>query len=156
MVYTEIKQRNANRYFYRVLSIREKNKVLKKRIYLGVNLSKLEQEKKEIESDKKIYELKRIRKNKEFEDIKKEIIKILKKNKIKKAGIFGSYARGEQRKYSDIDIIIEPHQDILGFAFFGLQDNLSKKINKKVDLITYKSINPLIRERILNQEVRII
>lgn len=156
MVYTEIKQRNEKKYFYRVLSIRDKDKISKKRVYLGVDLSKQEQEKRETESDKKIYAIKRKRKDNEFENLKKKIIKILKENKIKKAGIFGSYARGEQRKNSDIDIIIEPNDNILGFAFFGLQDNLSKRINKKVDLITYNSINPLIKERILNQEVKII
>ncbi len=38
MVYTEIKERNGRRYFYRVLSVRNGNKVNKMRKYLGVNL----------------------------------------------------------------------------------------------------------------------
>ena len=44
--------------------------------------------------------------NKEIEKIKKKIIPILKKNKVVRAGIFGSYARGEQKKNSDIDILV--------------------------------------------------
>ena len=84
-----------------------------------------------------------------------EIIKILKKHNVKKAGIFGSYARGEEKKDSDIDILIEPPKGI-GFGFVRIQFELENKLKKKVDLLTYNSINHLIKERILNEEVKII
>lgn len=90
MVFTEIKQRNNNEYFYRVLSLRDKDKIFKKRIYLGKDLTKKKLKKKELEADKKFYEVKRKRKGNEFEKIKKKIVKILKEKGIKKAGIFGS------------------------------------------------------------------
>lgn len=156
MAYTEIKNRNENKYFYRVLSIREKNKISKKRIYLGTNLSKQKLEEEKIKADKEIYSFKRKKKGNEFEKIKKETIKILKENGIKRAGIFGSYARGEQKKDSDLDLLIDPSKKVLGFAFYDLQEKLSKKLNKKVDILTYKGINHLLKKRILNQEVRII
>ena len=156
MVFTEIKQRNQNKYFYRVISLRNKEKISKKRIYLGKNLPKKELKEKEIKADREIYELKRKRKGNEFEKIKKQIIKILKEKKIQKAGIFGSYARGDQKKNSDIDILIQPTKKLSGFEFFGFQDFLEKKLNKTIDLITYKSINQRIKEQILNQEIRII
>jgi len=54
MVFTEIKERNKKKYYYRVKSIRKGEKVDKKRIYLGANLSKQELEKAEKEADKKI------------------------------------------------------------------------------------------------------
>ena len=54
MVYTEIKQRNNNQYYYRVLSIRDGNKVSKKREYLGKNLLNKELSIKEKESDYKL------------------------------------------------------------------------------------------------------
>ena len=44
---------------------------------------------------------------KEFESIKQKILPILKSYRVTKAGIFGSYARGEQNKKSDVDILIE-------------------------------------------------
>ena len=156
MVFTEIKVRNNNKYYYRVLSFRDKNKISKKRIYIGKNLTKNELKKKEIESNKEIYAIKRKRKNNEFEKIKKKIIPILKEKGIKKAGIFGSYARGEQKKNSDIDILIDPTKEILGFEFVGFQEEISKKLRKKVELVTYNSLHHLIKERVLNQEVRII
>ena len=42
MTYTEIKERNGEKYYYRVVSIRKGSSVLKKREYLGVNLNKEE------------------------------------------------------------------------------------------------------------------
>jgi len=54
MVFTEIKERNKKKYYYRVKSIRKGKKVNKKRIYLGVNLFKQELKKAEKEADKKI------------------------------------------------------------------------------------------------------
>lgn len=87
--------------------------------------------------------------------IKKIIIPILRKNNVVKAGIFGSYARGEQKKGSDLDIIIQPPKG-MGLRFIGLKLDLEKKIGKKVDLLTYKSISPYLKEQILGDEVRIL
>ena len=155
MVFTEIKTRNNKKYYYRVLSIRNQNKVSKKKIYLGVDLSQEKLQEKQAQADKKLFEEKRKRKGNEFQELKQKIIKILKQNNIKKAGIFGSYARGEQKKNSDIDILIKKIKN-MGFEFVGLQIELSEKLNKKVDLISYKGLHPLLKERILNQEVKII
>ena len=79
----------------------------------------------------------------------------MKKNKVKRAGIFGSYARGEQKKNSDVDILIEPPKGI-GFGFAGIALELEEKLGKKIHLVTYKFINPYIKEDILKDEVRII
>jgi uncharacterized protein len=91
----------------------------------------------------------------ELKKLKPKIVGVLKKNGIKKAGIFGSYARGEQGKKSDIDIVIQPTKD-MGFAFFGLALELEEKTGKRVDLVTYKSLHPMIKEQILEQEMRIL
>jgi len=73
-----------------------------------------------------------------------------------KAGIFGSYARGEQKKNSDVDVLIKYKNKKSLLDFVGLQQELEDKLKKKVDLLTYNSINHLIKERILNEEVKII
>ncbi len=154
MAYTEIKEKNGRKYYYRVKSMRDGKKFKKQRIYLGKNLSKDELKEKVKQADK---ELKVDIKKKEdiLNKIKPKIIQILKKNKIKKAGIFGSYARGDLKKNSDIDIIVEPPKG-LGFGFVGIKFDLEKGIERKVDLVTYKSLHPLLREKILKDEVRII
>lgn len=86
--------------------------------------------------------------------IENKIKKVLKKNKIVRAGVFGSYARGEQNKKSDIDILVEFKGGL--FGLIRLERELEKILNIKVDLLTYKGIDPLLKKRILNEEVRII
>jgi len=93
--------------------------------------------------------------NKRIERIKLKALPILKKYGVAKAGIFGSYVRGENKKNSDIDILIQPPKGI-GFGFVGIQFELEKKLKKKVDLLSYRAIHPLLKERILKEEVRIL
>lgn len=94
---------------------------------------------------------------KEIAKIKPKIVKILKKNGVVKAGIFGSYARGNQKKNSDIDILIEVKgRKFSLFDLVGIQIELEKKLGKKVDLLTYGGIHPYIKKYILDDEVRII
>ncbi len=87
--------------------------------------------------------------------LKKQIIPILKKHHVKKAGIFGSYARGEQKKNSDVDILILPPKR-MGLEFVALALELEEKLDKKVDLVSYRGIHPLVKDYILRDEVRIL
>lgn len=90
----------------------------------------------------------------DIDKIKQKIVKILKKNNISKAGIFGSYARGDQKEDSDIDILIEFKGSLLDLV--GLEMELKKVLNKKVDLLTYNGINPFLKEKILNEVISIL
>ena len=152
MPYTEIKQRNGNNYYYRATSLREGAKIKKRRYYLGKSLTQKELEHKEVAADKILLKPK-IDKN--INMIKKKALPVFKKYGIKKAGVFGSYVRGEQKKESDIDILIEPPKGI-GFGFARIATDLERVLRRKVDLVTYKYINHLIRKRILREEIRII
>jgi predicted nucleotidyltransferase len=154
MPYTEIIARNTRKYYYRVISIRKGVKVSKKKIYLGAELSKSDLAEKENAADRLFSKQKATN---ELERIKSNIIKILKDNKVTKAGIFGSYSRGEQRKDSDIDIVVniqDKQMSLIGFI--RLIKLLESALKKKVDLVEYNSIKPRIRETILNEEIRII
>jgi len=153
MAYTEIKERNKRKYFYRVISLRMGSKIKKKRIYLGVNLGQGALTDKEAEADK-LFLNEKISKN--IGKIKPKIIKILKRYNIKKAGIFGSYVRGEQKKVSDIDILIEPARNMSLLDISGLKIELEKALDKKVDIISYKYIHPYLKDKILESEVKII
>ena len=90
----------------------------------------------------------------EINKVKPKIVKILKEHKIKKAGIFGSYATGDQKKDSDIDILIEFNGSLL--VLVGIEMEIKKALRKKVDLLTYKGISPYLKDRILREEVRIL
>ncbi|MEK6823771.1 MAG: nucleotidyltransferase domain-containing protein [Nanoarchaeota archaeon] len=94
------------------------------------------------------------KKQREVESLKKKIISLLKKEGIKKAGIFGSYARGEQRKNSDIDILVEFDGSLLDLV--RLERILKEKLKKNIDLLSYGGINHRLKDIILNEEVRII
>ncbi len=156
MAFTEARNINGKKYYYRVISIRNGDKVSKKRIYLGTELSDSKIIKKEKEADKKMLTDK-IKPNREIEKIKSKITQVLKRNRVSKAGIFGSYSRGEQKKDSDIDIVVEindPEMSLLGFI--ALKMKLEDILGKKVDLVEYSVIKPLIRDRILNEEIKII
>jgi len=156
MTFTEVRNINGKRYYYRVISIRKGNKVSKKRIYLGKDLSNSEIAKKEKEADKKMLPQK-IKSNKEIEKIKSKIIKVLKENKVSKAGIFGSYSRGEKNKKSEIDIVVEINdKDMSLLGFIRLIRLLERILKKKIDLVEYDAIKPRIKERILQEEIRII
>jgi len=96
-----------------------------------------------------------MKENRKLKEITPLIVMTLKKHGVKKAGIFGSYARGDQEETSDVDIVIEPPKNIgLGFVTINLE--LEDKLKRKVDLLTYRSINALLRKRILKEEVRIL
>ncbi len=92
---------------------------------------------------------------KELDKLKPKIVKILKRYGIKKAAVFGSYARGDQKESSDIDILIEPVKG-MGLEFVGLGLELEDKLRMKVDLVSYNGINPHLKKYILADEVRII
>ncbi len=93
---------------------------------------------------------------KAIKNITKIAVPILKRNDVVKAGIFGSYARGEQKKNSDLDMLIQFKGNKNLFDLVGLKLDLEKNLKKKVDVLTYKSINPLLKKYILNDEVRIL
>jgi len=71
MVYTEIKERNGKKYYYRVLNTRKGNKFKKKRVYLGVGLEKKEIRDKEEDADKELSILSSLLTGKEIEVLDK-------------------------------------------------------------------------------------
>ena len=155
MAYTEIKDKNGKKYYYRVRTIRKDKKFKKQRIYLGKDLKKKDLQVKETSADYNLYSRDQINKLQGLEDMIPKIKRILKKYHVKKAGIFGSYARGEQKKGSDVDILIEPPKGI-GWGIVTIENDLEEALNKKVDLVTYKYINHYLKKSILESEVRII
>ncbi|MCG2689904.1 nucleotidyltransferase family protein [Candidatus Parcubacteria bacterium] len=86
-------------------------------------------------------------------DIIKKVRPILEKQGVKKAALFGSRARGDHKRSSDVDLLIEYEKDNKSlFDFVGLKFNLEDILKKKVDLLTYDSIHPLLKGIILNEQ----
>ncbi len=72
-------------------------------------------------------------------EIKDRIIPIFEKHKVKKAYLFGSYAKGEAGENSDIDILVE--SKLRGIRFYGLLEALTETLEKDIDLIDVRELS---------------
>jgi len=88
----------------------------------------------------------------ELEGLRSKIIPILERHEVKKAAVFGSFVRGEQKEESDIDILVEfkGEKSLLDLA--GLKIELEETLHRKVDVLTYNSLHPLLKDRILKEQ----
>jgi len=88
--------------------------------------------------------------------IKQKVLPILKEAGVTRCSLFGSYVRREQKKDSDIDILVDFPRGKGLFEFAGLQFQLEDALKKKVDLVEYESLHPLLKGRILAEQVQIL
>ena len=86
-----------------------------------------------------------------LENIKSQIKPILKKYGIKKAGMFGSSARGES-VVNDLDLLVKIDKKISLLEFIGIQQELEDELGMKVDLVEYDAIKPALKDEILRDE----
>ncbi len=91
-----------------------------------------------------------------IDEIREKTLPILARYGAKRAGVFGSVVRGEMRRNSDIDILVELGKDLSLLDVVGIQQELEDALGRSVDLVEYESIKARIRERILAEEVRIL
>ena len=89
------------------------------------------------------------------ENLFKKIISLIKKHGAKKIAVFGSYARGEEKPKSDIDILVEFSERKSLLDIVGIEQELSDILGIKVDLLTEKSISPYLIGRI-KKEMKVI
>ena len=78
------------------------------------------------------------------------IIKTLKPYNPKRIGLFGSVARNEETSKSDIDILYSFNTPISLFGLVDIQEELQKKLHKKIDLVSQNAVHPLLKESIFN------
>ncbi|MBS3918384.1 MAG: nucleotidyltransferase family protein [Deltaproteobacteria bacterium] len=78
---------------------------------------------------------------------------LYKKYKVTEMGVFGSIVRGEQKKGSDIDILVDFEEvpDLL--KFIALEEYLRKLLKKKVDLVRKEAVRHELKDRILKEVV---
>ena len=89
--------------------------------------------------------------------LREHIAELSEKYGIQSLELFGSYVRGEQKRGSDIDILVEFGQGRSPtlFSFVALEQELTDLLGGKVDLVEKRSLKPVLRHRILHEAVPI-
>ena|SRR3989338_8819803 len=86
----------------------------------------------------------------------KEVISLLKKNGVIRASVFGSFARRENKKTSDIDILVKLKGGKTLLDLISIERKLKNRLKRKIDLLTYDSIHPSLKENILKEKISLI
>ncbi len=81
---------------------------------------------------------------------------IFKRYGVKRAAVFGSRARGDAKKNSDIDFLVELEDGRTLMDLGGLSVDLEELFGKRVDLVEYECIHPKLKSQILSQQVPIL
>ena len=87
--------------------------------------------------------------NKNLQDIQEHATPVLERNDVEFAGIFGSYARGEAKKDSDIDFLVRFKKSKSLFDLIGVELELSEALKTKVDLVTEKALCRHIKDSVM-------
>lgn len=88
--------------------------------------------------------------------IREKSLPELKKAGVLRSALFGSFARGEADAGSDVDILVEFPEDKNMFDLIELEQNLAAALGKKVDVVTYRSLHHLLKDRILREQISIL
>lgn len=91
-----------------------------------------------------------------LEEVKEKTIPILKQNGVKRAGVFGSVARGEAGPDSDVDMLVEIPPKFGLFNFVGLKHELEDVLGRKVDLVEYGAVKPLLVKYVMQDHTPIL
>ncbi|MBM3209157.1 hypothetical protein FJZ40_02590 [Candidatus Shapirobacteria bacterium] len=87
-----------------------------------------------------------------IQDISTKIIPVLKSQGVLKAALFGSVVRGEAKKGSDLDLLVDLTDDKSLLDLVGLKLELEDVLKTRVDVLTYDAIHPLLKNIILNEQ----
>jgi len=89
------------------------------------------------------------------ERLRQEMPRLRQEYAVESLGVFGSFVRGEQKRGSDLDILVE-FTEIPGmFRFLELERELSGLVGVPVDLVQKEALKPAIGKRILEEVQRV-
>lgn len=91
-----------------------------------------------------------------IKEIENKILPVLRKYHVSRASLFGSVVRGEMTEASDIDLLVELPETASLLDLAGLKIDIEELLGRNVDVLTYDSLHPLLRDRILSEQVAIL
>ncbi|MCX6772633.1 MAG: nucleotidyltransferase family protein [Candidatus Micrarchaeota archaeon] len=151
MAYLEAKARGNRTYYYLTRNRRTRTGWKKTRQYIGTSTPALPKQAVQSSPQASAYRstLSKIR---ELEKCKPHLRK---KFNIRSVGIFGSYARGEQRKNSDLDVLAEFDSTPSILTLIGAEQYLGKQLGMKVDLVNKQGLKPRFKKTIVSEAVMV-
>lgn len=85
-----------------------------------------------------------------------KVLPVLKEAGVTRSSLFGSYVRGDYHKDSDVDILVELPKGNSLLDLVRLEKKLENVLGKKVDLLTYNSVHPLLKDIINKNQLQIL
>jgi predicted nucleotidyltransferase len=85
--------------------------------------------------------------------LREELPDLRQEHKVRRLALFGSYVKGEQSEESDIDMLVEFSEPVGLFDLIGLELHLTDLLGVKVDLGTFDSIRPMLKDEIIDSAV---
>lgn len=74
-------------------------------------------------------------------EIKSKLRPIFEAAPVYRAILFGSYAKGNATEESDIDIVIDSKGELLNMEFYGVLEDITAQLNKRVDLFEISELS---------------
>jgi predicted nucleotidyltransferase len=88
-----------------------------------------------------------------LEILRQQIPMLAERYSVEKLEIFGSYVRSEQKKDSDLDVLVTFKEDPSLLTYIAIENYLSDLLGIKVDLVMKDSLKPKIGQRILQEAI---
>ncbi len=92
----------------------------------------------------------------ELRQLQERITPKLREHGVVKAAVFGSRARGDAGPESDLDLLVEFEKGRTLLDLIGLEQDLTELLGTETEVVTYRSLHPLLRERILADQVPLL
>jgi predicted nucleotidyltransferase len=90
-----------------------------------------------------------------IEKLRQNLPEITQRFQVKSMLVFGSYVRGQQKKKSDLDVLVEFFEPPSFFEFLALERRLSDLLGVKVDLVMKEALKPAISKHVLAEAVAV-
>ena len=90
------------------------------------------------------------------EQLKEKMLPVLRRYDVARASLFGSVVTGQFKQGSDIDLLVEFRGEKSLIDLAGLKIALEELLKTRVDVLTYNSLHPLLKDRILSEQKAIL
>jgi len=89
-------------------------------------------------------------------EVRAKSIPILRRHGARRAGLFGSVVRGDERDGSDVDFLVELGEEQSLLDVIGLKQELEEVLGRPVDVVEYDAVKAAIRDRVMKEQVPIL